>query len=144
MARAAALAVCYFQTAGDKPCLWHKHEVSFDKASSYFTRQERRTASYQDPSLFVATCQRGKACPLVPCPVRAVAGVTFPSLIRPYITLSNCQRQGGQGVCVQEVAFQSPSDGDMWKGNAARFPAPAGRQEQVAAEGWGLLLSERK
>lgn len=31
MTWAAALAVCYFQTAGDKPYLWRKHEVGFDK-----------------------------------------------------------------------------------------------------------------
>lgn len=55
-----------------------------------------------------------------------------PPLICVYITLSSCQSQGGQEVCVQEGAFQSPSYCDMWKGNRPDFRTWTGRQEQVA------------
>lgn len=50
--------------------------------------------------------------------------VTFPSLIRSFITLSSCQRLGGQEVCVQEVAFPSPSYRDTWKGNRGLISGP--------------------
>lgn len=73
--------------------------------------------------LFIATCQLGQGLPCHPRVLqRAGAGVTFPSLICPYITLSSCQRQGGQEVYVQEVAFQRPSYCDMWKGNRGLIP----------------------
>lgn len=55
---------------------------------------------------------------------RAIDGGRLPLLIWPYITLSSCQGQGGQEVCVQEVAFQSPSYCDMWKGNRGLTSGP--------------------
>lgn len=91
----------------------------------FYAERRERLPSYQDfaplRSLTSAGARSALSSPVLQS---AGAGGHLPSLIHPYITLSSCQRQGGQEACVQEVAFQSPSYCDMWKGNRGLISGP--------------------
>lgn len=60
-------AGCYFQTAGDKPYLQCKHEVSFDKPAIILHGKKRGNAFLSGLlHLFIATCQLGQGLPYHP------------------------------------------------------------------------------
>lgn len=129
---------CYFLITGDKAYLQCKHKVSFDKPAILFHGKKRRPARLSGLNTSSQPhVSQADVSPIVLCPAKSCSwGVTFLSLPCPYITLASCQGWGGHEVCVQEVAFQSPSYGDMWKGNGSDFRPWTGRQSRLLQKVW--------
>lgn len=119
--------------------------MGFDKPALILHGKKRRTVALS--GLYRLHSHRSAGARSAPSShvlQRAVVGVTFPSLICPYITLSSCQTQGGEEVCVQEVAFQSPSSCDMWKGSRGLVSGPGQESRSRLLQRVGVCFFQKR